>query len=191
MLAEHHTRLPVNPRGLLQTANRALPDPCRHPLAPGHVERPGQRDRSLLLRFHLFFVARAAHPPRVLLVLGPGPPLCGEFLHIPGSMLSAHVTHGLWLRDFERLVVFCPDGAGRAGGCSIRDRCFLHLFSRLRTAAANNRREIRCGVPVLCRFLGRSVFVCCICSIFYTLSRIRTGTFLSSSIPILLKSSFS
>lgn len=44
MFAELHARLPVDPCGPLQPADRALPNRCCHPLAPGHVERPGQRD---------------------------------------------------------------------------------------------------------------------------------------------------
>jgi hypothetical protein len=77
ILTELHIRLPVNSRRPFQTADRALPDHCRHQLAPEYIDRPGQRDRSLLLRLHRRFVARAAHPPGVLLVLGPGPPLSG------------------------------------------------------------------------------------------------------------------
>ena len=134
MLAEFHTGLPIKPHRLCNLADRALPDIRRHPAAPGNLHGPGQRDRCHLLRFYRLVVTRAANPPGVLPALGPGPPLRGELLHIPGALLPAGMARGLRLRDLEFFVVARSDGPdpilvySRGAGSGLDSAGLLHVL---------------------------------------------------------------
>jgi len=184
MLAQLHPGLPVNPLSSHQPTHRTLPHVRRNPRTPGNIHSPRQRDRGHLLIFHRIIVTRAAHPPGILQVLGPGPALLGEFLNKPGAFLPADITRGLRFREFKLLVIIDPDGPflilvyntwvriplqfTRFTACVVRILSpFCYLIFRLR------------------RNLRKVSFFYCKLRIMETLITLHTGFFLSSSSSIL------
>ncbi len=95
----------------LQSRRRTLPDIRCDAAATGCIKRPGQRDRSHLLRSHRLLVTRFTDPTGVLLLLWPGISIGRKFLHIPGTSPSAGKTQSLQFRWIQRFVIPSTDRA--------------------------------------------------------------------------------